>query len=661
MKRLNLWAMSLLLLSATTSCIDNIDNGTGVKPGSSYDPTKETFINQQQMDLTVKPGDTFWEFALGKWIDNPEHPNQLMQMAEEVMSNRLSDYFQTSTAPLDVHLRENITKTMDPADYLQLMADYVNKDMLTTEGKIDFYGGMGKLAKKGFMPLIAAQPTVKNGNFNRTLGVGKLPQFVQQQMSASSESDVVSDISTMLVMCMPKGTDILAKSDAIAAQIYQLLEKVMVVSMNSFRKGIYNPKHTVKLAEFRAPTRSAGVTLDNQKLVEIFGLDLNNDNIDEEARPVFDLMAGMDEEVLYYYYIYTNLSRFSSVVLPQTAGMMTPLDMVKMCTPDAVNFMVMKLMPNECLVDECTADMEQLRTIMEQRIKSLTWMSDETKTAALEKLAAMKFNIGIPDHLDSEDVYQLTGKNLVEDGLQMAEQRQAYYGKLDGQPVAGKEYELLTYYTSLEVINAMYTSMLNQLFILPAYCTAPIYPSATNASDATLLTHYAACMVFGHEMCHGFDASGSQFDAAGNKRNWWTDADKAKFKAKQDQLSALMSQLEVYPGQPANGKQTLTEDMADMGGVRLAFEYFKQYLQKKGYQDAERDHMLREFYLFYTELWKSYSDQSSLESDYKYDIHSVAPIRVNGQLRLMDEWYDLFGVTAADGLYVAPEERPVIW
>ena len=117
--------------------------------------------------------------------------------------------------------------------------------------------------------------------------------------------------------------------------------------------------------------------------------------------------------------------------------------------------------------------------------------------------------------------------------------------------------------------NAFYNPAINALTILPACCCEGMLP----ADDE--YTRYAVGIVFGHEMTHGFDSAGSNYDEKGYYKNWWTDADKATFVAKQGQLIAHYDRLEAYPGQPANGTRTLTENMADYGGVELAYELFK--------------------------------------------------------------------------------------
>jgi predicted metalloendopeptidase len=175
------------------------------------------------------------------------------------------------------------------------------------------------------------------------------------------------------------------------------------------------------------------------------------------------------------------------------------------------------------------------------------------------------------------------------------------------------------------------------------------------------LRRYATFYVFAHELCHGFDAKGSQFDGEGCAKDWWAPSDKQKFESKQQQMVDRFNELWAYEGQHANGEKTLGENMADLGGVRLSFELFKDLLVEKGYYGESYKHMLREYFMHYAQVWKE-NDRGldGYVEQYKSDVHSSSANRVNGITRIMDEWYDLFMVKSGDN-YVAPADRPHIW
>ena len=180
-------------------------------------------------------------------------------------------------------------------------------------------------------------------------------------------------------------------------------------------------------------------------------------------------------------------------------------------------------------------------------------------------------------------------------------------------------------------------------------------------SEAAL---YAHASVFGHEICHGFDAGGSYYDETGAFRDWWTGEDRAVFEQKQQQLIDLWGQLEHYPGQPANGKQTLNENIADLGGATLALEAYIRRIKAQGFTGQQYDEQLRKFWLSYALLRGAEDAERDLEmmkERYMTDSHSVGHNRVNGIARLIEDWYRLYDVKPSDKLYVAPEDRVKIW
>ena len=186
-----------------------------------------------------------------------------------------------------------------------------------------------------------------------------------------------------------------------------------------------------------------------------------------------------------------------------------------------------------------------------------------------------------------------------------------------------------------------------------------MYPQSDSEED--MLRRYATFYVFAHELCHGFDSKGSQYDGEGYMRDWWAPSDKQKFEEKKQQMVDRFNELWAYEGQHANGLMTLGENMADFGGFRLTFELFKELMIEKGYYGESLKHMLREYFLHYAQVWKE-EDRGTegYRQQYLVDVHSASFNRINGIARLMDEWYDLFQVKSGD-IYVAPADRPYIW
>ena len=308
---------------------------------------------------------------------------------------------------------------------------------------------------------------------------------------------------------------------------------------------------------------------------------------------------------------------------------------------------------------ECLDDLERLRVKMAQRIRNLDWMTDATKEAALQKLQKMKFYAGVPEQLIVKDAFNLTGETFLEDIMQARAQASALSNSYVGKPTYGNFHVYVLTTTTLSYFNAVYAPVFNGVYIFPAFCSKVMYPQSDGAED--LLRRYATFYVFAHELCHGFDSKGSQYDGEGYMKDWWAPSDKQKFEVKKQQMVDRFNELWAYEGQHANGLMTLGENMADLGGVRLSFELFKDLLVEKGYYGESYKHMLREYFMHYAQVWKE-NDRGldGYVEQYQNDVHSSSANRVNGITRIMDEWYDLFMVKSGDN-YVAPADRPHIW
>ena len=303
--------------------------------------------------------------------------------------------------------------------------------------------------------------------------------------------------------------------------------------------------------------------------------------------------------------------------------------------------------------DRCLTMLEELRTVFRQRIETLDWLSDATRQEALKKLEAMQFFVGMPDNL-SEGEFTLDEENtLVEDVLSIMAQNEAIRHNMCGK-VEQHVRAIIDNETDYSVQNAFYACDMNCLVILPQFLCEGMFP----ADDE--YTQYVVATAFAHEMTHGFDANGAKYDEQGYLRNWWSSESKAKFEAKQQEMIALYNRMEAYPGQPADGKKTLAENMADYGGMTLAYSLFKQKKIDEGLQGAALDYACQEFFLHYAKLWLDYPTLAQKKSLYLTDVHSIPQNRVNVIVTLFDDWYRLFNVT--DGkLYLAPEKRVQIW
>ena len=302
---------------------------------------------------------------------------------------------------------------------------------------------------------------------------------------------------------------------------------------------------------------------------------------------------------------------------------------------------------------------KNLQKALSQHIANLDWMSDETKAKAQEKLSTFTVKIGYPDKWKDYSTLEIDPAKSYWDNI-VAVNKWYIADNLSklGKPVDKEEWQM-----SPQTVNAYYSPLSNEICFPAAILQPPFYNP--DADDA--VNYGAIGVVIGHEMTHGFDDQGRNFDKDGNMNNWWTDEDAAAFKAKTDILVKQFDAIEVLPardGQPAlhaNGALSLGENIADQGGLRVAWTAYQNSLEGKqapapidGFTDAQR------FYLAYATLWAQNIRDEEIARLTKLDVHSLGKWRVNATLRNLESFYEAFGIT--DGaMFMPAEERVIIW
>jgi len=317
-------------------------------------------------------------------------------------------------------------------------------------------------------------------------------------------------------------------------------------------------------------------------------------------------------------------------------------------------------------LDCCT----QLRETFHERIAANEWMSPASKQSAAEKLDAMTFNIGCPDEWFTEVFADISNeKTLLDDVMALRRANLALIRRLAGQETSKASFHALITIYDLTIVNAFYAPNYNSMNIFPAWMSEPLYDPQQNEAH-----NYATMMVFGHEITHGFDTKGSQFNKFGDHEDIWaSDADRQNFQNRAQQLIDCYNNLEIMPwampGVYADGAYTITENIADLGGILLAYDTYVRHLTKNGFKGEQFDLQRQRFFMALAKLWQAkytalYANMVTFGSNgttTNKDIHSLSRERINGTCMNIDAWYDLFNVTAGDKLYRAPKDRVRIW
>ncbi|MCF7824155.1 MAG: M13 family metallopeptidase [Candidatus Marinimicrobia bacterium] len=296
---------------------------------------------------------------------------------------------------------------------------------------------------------------------------------------------------------------------------------------------------------------------------------------------------------------------------------------------------------------------ENLKVAYAARIQNLDWMTDETKAKALEKLAAVKVKVGYPDVWTDYSAMDIKAGSYA-DNLQAA--RNFHFQKdiaKIGKPVDRDEW-----FMSPQTVNAYYSPSLNEI-VFPAGILQPpfFFPDGDEA-----VNYGAIGVVIGHEMTHGFDDQGRKFDVKGNLEDWWTEEDGKRFEEKAQLVIDQFNDFYITDSVHVNGELTLGENIADLGGLVIAYDALHKALETRpepkeiaGFTQDQR------FFLSYAQIWRGSAREAALLDQVQTDPHSPRNFRVLGPIVHTQPWYDSFSITAQDPLYVEQSERIAIW
>jgi len=296
---------------------------------------------------------------------------------------------------------------------------------------------------------------------------------------------------------------------------------------------------------------------------------------------------------------------------------------------------------------------KNLQSALSDRINSLTWMSDDTKAKAQEKLGTFHVKVGYPDkwrdysklEIKKEDSYwaNILRSNRFDFEYTMSEVN---------KPLDKEKWGMFP-----QTVNAYYNPTTNEICFPAGILQPPFFNM--NADDA--VNYGAIGVVIGHEMTHGFDDQGRKYDAKGNLTDWWTAEDAAQFDKRAEVLVKHFNQIEVLPGLKADGKYTLGENIADNGGLQVSYAALQKALNGKTPAPIDGFTADQRFFIAYATLWASNIRDKEIERLTKMDVHSLGRWRVNGTVPHVAAFVQAFNVQPEDGMYLAPEKRADIW
>jgi putative endopeptidase len=300
----------------------------------------------------------------------------------------------------------------------------------------------------------------------------------------------------------------------------------------------------------------------------------------------------------------------------------------------------------------CLEMVNNMQIVYRERIEKLDWMGDSTKKQAIEKLAVFIKKIGYPDKFKDYSKLTISRASYVQNI--MAANEFAFEEMINkyGKPVDKTEWAMTPH-----TINAYYNPSINEIVFPAGILQFPFF----NPSVDDAINYGGIGAVIGHEMTHGFDDQGCQFDKEGNLKNWWTEQDNNKFKAKTKMLVDQYSAYTVLDNVHVNGELTLGENIADVGGINIAYDAFKRTAQGKSNEKIDGFTADQRFFLSWAQVWRQNITDENLNQRIVTDPHSPGKYRTNGPLTNMPEFYEAFGIKQGDKMFRPATDRVKVW
>ena len=689
----------------TTSCVDDKaipDNPSPTPEQASAKDPGIWWIDENNMDKSVKPGDNFYMYCNGTWWKNTtigptSHFVSRLSEMKPTFNERVNSLTDANYAIYKSHL-----KWADPNSEAAASAQKLYDDVLKQSGldaaktPEDVLRAFGKMSAMGVCSCIKLQPFCYNNKIclyasfnledfieetgnqpNAARGaiqpsisqiINENPDVMARLVPVSGRSgtrDISSDWSFIRYILEGMGVDatqVYFYDDYIktSSPLFIPLSDLSYTLLEAWQKSFENQAiGTTVLKELVMEFCKKDYGFISQKTMEEFNIEINNDyeNVNDDLSNLASTRGGGNNAS-------TSTKSLSLKKLEKT--------LETEYLPYLRSKMVADQLVPKGLKEEYLKYCKEVKDVFAQRIKDNDWLSDASKKNALEKLDAMVFNVAYPDKWYTEGLADFSkSQSLLEDIYTI---RKAHLNLM--KTLLGKSREEASFTVtitdsnaSLAVQNAFYDANLNSMNMLPGYILPPFFDP-----NQSLAINYECFGTMGHEITHGFDILGSRFDKYGTITAdgiWASPADKAEFDRRTE---LLVKQYESYdvlpdemPGVKANGKATTSEDIADLGGLEIANQAFLNRLKADGYTGDELKLMKQRFFLATGEEWRMKYDAAYVNylafgkgNPNGIDGHSMAKERVNGVVANMDGWYDAFDIKEG-ALYRKPADRIRIW
>lgn len=652
-----------------TLCLSSCSDDDPIEPTTDTMPWEY----DQDIDETILPGNDFYEYALGKWLGTATLPvgTDIYGINEEAYEKQIENIeklLNSTSDPVINKLRQDGTNnelternSLDALKEHLLLVQNIHSDM-------DLLKGIGNIIKLGYTPFLSVTEAPVNGLFVPILNAGYIFYSASYDYQQGANPQYKEWIAYCFEMLGYSNNDAYRKAEN-AIYIERLIANC--TNLASYTLKYWSDADNYSRLRNLSQVRTKAAASDWEIFIESMGLDPQLTMIYDAAGPILNIISETNPEILKDYMenciIQNNRDYLPREFREKEAALFNkeiqPVN--KLLKTAATQYMTYHL--SRLYVEKYfdpsykqrgTEMANEMRSVFKRRIENLDWMSETTKSKAIAKLEAMKFNIGYPDAWNELGSPRLSGNCLCADIMQCREQNYKLSISISGKSLGEDSWVFLILQYPLYIVNAFYYPPLNSLVIPAGIMLPPIYD--LSVSDAFNYATIGATTI-GHEMTHGFDNNGSRFNQDGVVEDWWTLADKLEFKKRQDAFVECFNSMEAWPGLQADGEKTLGENIADLGGLEIAYQTFMEKKAKEGFKGSELEDQEKKFYLSFAQAWKAIYTQDHAIDATQTDTHSLPKLRVNGIVIHTNAWYNAFDVKWGDKLFIQEDTRIHIW
>ena len=652
--------------------------------------TQTIGLDLANLDTTALPGTDFYQYACGGWMKNHPLTAEYSQYGSfTILAEENRKQMQGLIEELAAGQHEAGSIAQKVGDLYKIAMDTVK---LNTEGiapikaeleeiaalkdKKDIYALLGSLERRGITGYLGTGvgADAKNSTMNAVytsqagLSMGERDYYLAEDEATTKIREAFKEHVVKMYQLAgfdeataQKGCDIVMDVETRLAKSFRSMVELRDPQAN------YN-KMTLDELKKQYATFNWDAYLTNLGLKNVQEIIVGQPEALAEAAKILDTMPA-DQQVIYLQWklIDRAASFLSDEIVEQNfdfygrtmsgAQEMQPrwkraVGTVSGVLGEAVGQMYVEKYFPAAAKERMTTLVKNLQTAMGERIQNLEWMGDSTKAKALEKLAAFRVKIGYPDKWKDYSTLEIK-----DDSYYANIERATVWASDENMAKAGTPVDRDEWHMTPQTVNAYYNPTTNEICFPAGILQPPFFDM--NADDA--FNYGAIGVVIGHEMTHGFDDQGRQYDKEGNLTDWWTAEDAERFNKRAQVMVNFFDSIQVAPGVHANGKQTLGENIADYGGLQVAYQAFKKATAQNPLPVVDGLTPEQRFFLAYAGVWANNVRPEFVLYLTKMDVHSLGEWRVNGALPQIDAWYEAFHITEKDPMFLPKEERVSIW